>query len=130
MTHEQHLDLLKWAIAANLDARHKHDKRRERANRGKPIDLKAIDMTAWDLMSTPDDQLYLEAVSRDPIRTALKEQLNDLGKRLYRLLGSTKAMQSVAEEVANWKPRYWGTRIDIIAKNWDGVGAGNDRWVA
>jgi hypothetical protein len=32
MMREQHLDLLKRAIAANLDARHEHDKRQERAN--------------------------------------------------------------------------------------------------
>jgi hypothetical protein len=37
LTREQHLNLLRRAIAANLDARHEHNKRQERANRGKPI---------------------------------------------------------------------------------------------
>jgi hypothetical protein len=129
MADQDHLALLKRAIAANLDAREKHDRRQERAAQGKP----AVDLKVWcaaDLMNTPDEQLYLVSVIADPVRKALKRQLKDLGWRLYRLLGNTDAMVKVAEEIANMKPRHWGTRTDIIDNNWDGIGKGNDVWVA
>jgi hypothetical protein len=69
---EDHLDLLKQAIRANLDARRKHDKRRERATRGKPYDLRVI--CAAELLSTPQEKLYLESVIEDPVRKALKNR--------------------------------------------------------
>jgi hypothetical protein len=67
----------------------KHAKRQERANRGKPIDLKVID--AWTLMNTPEEQLYLEPVINDPVRTALKKQLNDLGETPLSPAGQQKS---------------------------------------
>jgi hypothetical protein len=74
MTREEHLDLLRRAIAANLDAREEHDRRQARAAEGKPIELKWL--TADKLMNTLEERLYLEAVIEDPIRKALKRQLN------------------------------------------------------
>lgn len=126
MTPEEHIDLLKQAIAANLKARRDHQRQLVRSSRG-PAILKSINLAQW--AATPPEQLYLEDVIEDPVRKALKRQLKDLGERLYRLLGSTAAMVPVAEEVAGMAPHY-GTSIDILDKNWDGIGAGKDRWVA
>ena len=125
---EEHLDLLKQAIAANLDARQEHAERQNRASSGMPPDLQLI--SAAILMETPEEKLYLESVINDPIRRALKEQLKDLGRRLFRLLGNIEEMLQVAEEVANLRPQKWEIRINIIDKNWDGIGAGTHFWRA
>jgi hypothetical protein len=124
MTQDEHVDLLKQAIAANLAARGEHDKRRDRAARGKPVELKII--SAAQLIAADPEKLHLDAVIEDPVRKALRAQLRDLGERLHRLLPNTDAMLEVAEEVADIEPERWGRRIDLIDKAWDGIG----HWVA
>jgi hypothetical protein len=73
-------------------------------------------------MRTPWEKLNLDGIIEDPTRRALKDQLKQLGRRLFDVVGSLDAMRDVAEEVASMKPRNWGTRIDIIDKNRDGIG--------
>jgi hypothetical protein len=128
LSDQDHLALLKRAIAANLDAREEHDRRQERAAQGKSGLLGIV--TAAQLEITPIDQLYLKEVIDNPVRRALKSQLKDLGWRLYRLLRTQKAMLKVADEIANMKPQHWDDRINIIDKNWDGIGKGSDVWWA
>jgi hypothetical protein len=128
LTNEEHLAMLKKAIAANLAARVKHDIRQERDARGKAVEFKLI--CAAELMEADEDALYLESVIEDPIRKALRKQLKDLGWRLFRLLGNTDRMLEVAEEISNMKPGSWQYRIDIFDKTWDGIGVGHDFWVS
>jgi hypothetical protein len=128
LTKPEHLALLRQAIAANLAARVDHDRRRQEANRDKPVQFTLIPI--GDLMGADDRRLYLEGVIDDPIRKALRKQLKDLGQRLFDALGTTEGMVEIAEEIADLKPGPWGYRIDIIDKAWDGVGAGGDRWWA
>jgi hypothetical protein len=60
MTRDEHLDLLKRAIAANLAARLEHQKRQERAARGKPAEFKIF----W--AGDPEEKVYLETVNQGP----------------------------------------------------------------
>ena len=48
--------------------------------------------------------------------------MTQLGRQLHKVVGSTKATSDIADEVAELNPRNWHTRIDIIDKNWDGIG--------
>jgi hypothetical protein len=121
LTKEEHLALLKQAIAANLRARIEHDRRLT-----PPTEFKIVN--AFE--NTDPNQLFLEGVVEDPIRKALRAQLKDLGWRLFRLLGSTDAMLAVAQEISELKPGNWHYRIDIIDKTWDGIGEQGDFWVA
>jgi hypothetical protein len=125
-----HLEMLKSAVAANLAARTEHDKRREKAreSQGEPFDISLI--SVGDLLGADDDWLYLDAVIADPVYKALRKQLKDLGQRLFNLLGTTAGMDTIAEEIADLVPEHWSYRVNIIDKAWDGVGQGNDRWVA
>jgi hypothetical protein len=75
-------------------------------------------------------RLELEAIVKDPVRTALRRQLKDLGKRLYRALGNTKAMVSICEDVAARDPKRRSYRADIVDKAWDGIGEGSDIWAS
>jgi hypothetical protein len=127
-SHAEHLALLKQAIAANLAARIEHDLRQETEAEGQPSELKVI--CAADLMMTDPDKVHLESIIGNPVRRALRVQLKDLGWHLFRLLGSTKGMLAVAEEIAVLKPGRSGVRINIIDKAWDGIGEGGNRWVA
>jgi hypothetical protein len=123
-----HLEMLKRAIAANLAARTEHDKRQEEASQGEQPELTVI--SAAHLLGADDNWLYLDVVIRDPVRRALREQLKELGQRLFNLLGTTAGMDKIAEEIADFVPEHWSYRINIIDKAWDGVGKGNDRWWA
>lgn len=126
-SHAEHLALLKQAIAANLRARIEYDEWRDSQATG-PIKLELIN--AADLMRTSRDKLRLEEAIANPVRSALRSQLRDLGKRLFRLLGTTDAMLMVAEEVADMAPGSPDRRINIIDKTWDGIGDKHDFWVA
>ena len=125
----QHVAMLKAAIAANLDAREKHAAMLARRPASPAEDIKDIKViNCADLLGADDNWLELDEIIADPIRRALKAQMKHLGKRLYAVVGSTDAMREVCEEVANYNPKRWGTRTDIMDKNWNGVGDGNDRW--
>jgi hypothetical protein len=121
----EHLTMLKRAIDANLTARIEHGQRGQKATTGAMPEL--INMT--DLLAASDDWLLYDEIITDPIRRALRVQLNMLGQRLFDLVGSTNRMRAIAEEVAEQKPRLWGKCIDIIDKAWDGVGNNKDRWI-
>jgi hypothetical protein len=118
LTKAEHLDLLKRAIAANLEARTELQIRDD--NEPGPGVLKVI--SAAELMDTPDEKLRLEEIIGNATLRALQKQIRDLGKELHRLLGSKDGMLEVAEEVANLDRRNWEYRINIIDKNWDGIG--------
>jgi hypothetical protein len=79
-------------------------------------------------MDADDDWLALDAIIHDPVKRALQKQMKDLGWRLYRAVGNTDAMRNICLEIAGQKPRYWEYRVDVMDKNWDGVGDDNDRW--
>jgi len=128
MTKDEHLDMLKRAIITNLDARIEHDIRRKEAMAGGMPGIKLI--SGDDLIVADEEGAYLESVISDPVRWALRQQLKDLGWRLFRLLGTTNAMLSVAHEAADAEPERFGRRINIIDKTWDGIGEGNDCWLA
>lgn len=122
---EEHLELLKQAIAANIEARVRHDLWLQQQP---PRPFKVWRMN--DLMATPDEKLHLDAIAHDPVLEALQTQLRKLGKDLFRLLGSTDAMLEVAEEIAQRDPKNWQFRINLFDKNWDGLGTADDLWVA
>ena len=82
-------------------------------------------------MRNDPEKLHLEAIIGDPVRRALRAQLKDLGWRLFRVLGSTRGMLAIAEEVASLEPGRAGMiRINIVDQCWDVIGEGSDRWVA
>jgi hypothetical protein len=130
MSKADHVDMLKRAIAANLEARMDHDRRqrRQRDRRAEPSRLEFIN--AADLARADADWLYLEEVIRDPVRKALRKQLRDLGQQLFDVLGTTAGMRDIACAIANLDRKHWHHRINILDKGWDGVGAGTCRWVA
>jgi hypothetical protein len=123
----EHRALLKRAVIANLTARLDHDKRLAEAAQGKPVEA-----TIWnggDLLRADVDWLYLDDVIKVPIRKALRKQLKDLGKRLFRLLGNTEEMLTIAQEAAE-ATGEWGYAIDVVDKTWDGIGSKTDVWTA
>jgi hypothetical protein len=125
MTKDEHIALLKTAIAANLTVRIEHDKRLEAERQGNPPKFKI--WFAKELEAANRTRLELEDIIADPVRHALRKQLNGLGQRLYNLLGSTKPMPNLAEEIADLTPRP-DHAISIIDSAWNGVGKDNDRW--
>jgi hypothetical protein len=128
MTKDEHLDMLKRAIIANLDARIERDIRRKEAMAGRMPGIKLI--SGDDLIVADEEGACLESLISDPVLSALRQQLQDLGWRLFRLLGTTNAMLPVAYEAANAEPERSGRRINIIDKAWDGIGEENDYWLA
>jgi hypothetical protein len=126
MSADTHLALLKQALAAGLAARIEHDLRREKrdAQRARALTPRWVDLTA------DDQQIRLDCLIRDPVRTALRVQMRDLGKQLYRLVRNTNTMLEIAEEIAALEPKRWDYRMNILDKAWDGIGEGHDRWWA
>jgi hypothetical protein len=121
-----HLDLIKQALAATLQACFDLDERLEAAANWpeKP------QLVSWsDILAKSYEQHELEGIARNPERRALRKQLNSLGKKLFRLMGSTDAMRDVADELASQKGRGgFQYQAGIIDHAWDGVGDDSDRW--
>ena len=129
LTKEEHLALLKLAIAANLTARVEHDRRQEAASRDRPIEFQVF--SAADLMGADPNRLHLEDIIDDPVRMgAARATVRSWGSDLFNVLGTKDGMVEIAEEVADLDPPHWGYRINIIDKAWDGVGQDDDRWWA
>jgi hypothetical protein len=127
MTKEEHLALLRSAIDANLTARVEHAQRLAKAAEGKPCELKIV-YSAEFMANWNPARSSLEDIVEDAVVAALRKQLTSLGKQLYKLVGSTDIMGDIADEVAGDK--HWHYRIDLLSKNWDGIGSGDDRWYA
>ena len=127
---DQHLALIKQALAATLRARYELDCRQDAAAKAKGYPIpETPPMSCSDLLAINPIQLGLEATARRPEHKALRKQLKDLGKQLFRLMGSTNAMRDVAEELANEKGRGgFQYQAGILDHAWDGVGEGNDHW--
>jgi hypothetical protein len=130
MSKSDHIDMLKRAIGANLAARVDHDRRQERARSRRNEEPKIEAICAADLMKADDNWLELDSIIKDPVRNALREQLRDLGQRLFEVLGGTSEMVDIATDIANLDRKHWGHRINIIDKAWDGVGNKTDIWVS
>jgi hypothetical protein len=112
------VDLLKQAIHSNLTTR------LELENNSKPRPFRAI---YWDELQNA----FLYDVIDEPIACALRLQLAELGRRLFRATGSTAAMATIADEIIQQLPKNThGFCVDVIDKNWDGIGRGADTWVA
>jgi hypothetical protein len=126
LSHDDHLELLKQAIASSLDARLKHEARLREENKDKPQHCKIFSVR--DLIRADANWLYLDEVIENPIRKALRRQLQQLGKRLFDLVGTTADILEIAEEIAN--PRNYYSCFNIMDKNWDGIGSDTDAWVA
>jgi hypothetical protein len=121
MTPTEHVALVKDALDATLTARLAYDKWQE-ATIG-PGELKFMQMNDTDW-----DRLRLEGMVKDPITKAIRKQIKDLGKELFKLLGTTDAMRATLEEVADRLPKHYSWRVTILDKGWDGIGDGADRW--
>jgi hypothetical protein len=121
--------MLKKAIAANLAAREEHDKRQHEAFEKSGAEPKLEFFSAAELAEADPNLLYLEGIVTDPVRKALRKQLKSLGWRLCGLLGNTRAMVPIAEEIADIEGSY-GNRVNMIDKCWDGIGKDKDWWVA
>ena len=112
------VDLLKQAIHANLRDRLELD------SNPRPRPMRLI---SWNEMGNA----FLYDTIDDTVTSALRLQLTELGQRLYRLTGSTAAMAKIASEVIHLLPKNaHGFCIDLVDKNWDGIGQGSDAWVA
>lgn len=120
MTDDEHLALLKDAIDANLTARIEYDRQQR-----PPSEIRFVRFDDDDWA-----RLRLEAIIDHPVETALRRQLKDLGKELYRALGSTQAMVPVCQEVAARDPKKENYRSTIVDKAWDGIGHEGDIWVS
>lgn len=126
LSKKEHVELLTRAIAANLAARVEHDQRQAKAQRGE-LAMHRL-MSAQELSGADRNRLRLDAMIADPVKTALRQQLRELGERLFRLTGSVSAMGDVADQVADMEPGSWGYRATIIDKAWDGVGGLHGWW--
>jgi hypothetical protein len=112
------VDLLKQASHANLRERLELDSN----PRPRPIRL-----IPWNEMGNA----FLYDVIDEPVISALRLQLAELGQYLYRATGSTAAMARIASEVIQQLPKNsHGFCIDLVDKNWNGIGQGSDAWVA
>jgi hypothetical protein len=127
ITDEEHLTMLKRAIAANLDARIKHDIALAKQQKG-VSDGDIQSFCGADIMAADSDWLYLDDLIANPIRKALRAQLKDLGWRLFRLTKSIETMRDVCLEAANKKLGGFQARADIVDKAWNGIGDDHDRW--
>jgi hypothetical protein len=113
------MDLIKQAINANLRLRLELD---ENPPRPRPMRL-----IPWDELHNA----FLYDVIDDTMTAALRLQLAELGQRLFRLTGSTAAMAKIANEIIQQLPKNThGFCIDVVDKNWDGIGQGSDAWGA
>lgn len=121
----EHLALLKEALAANIEARKRHEEWLQQQP-PKPLQVWWLGDMTVEAMAKYD----LEAIVHDPELEALRAQLRKLGKELFRLLGSTDAMLEVAEEIAKRDPPNWDWCINLFDKNWDGLGNKDDIWAA
>lgn len=84
-------------------------------------------------LSHPD--IGIIDVVRDPVRYSYQVTIRRLGQALFRKLdehGSDPlgGMEAVVMELAQEDPKHEGMIIEILDKNWDGVGDENRRWMA
>jgi hypothetical protein len=62
-----------------------------------------------------------DAIIKDPVRTACRDAIRKLGKRLHELVGDDHdGMLKVANSVSGQK--HYSHHISIIDKAWDGIG--------
>ena len=98
-----------------------------------PADFKVEVFTAADTrtMKFPTrTERDVKALVDEPVRAACKQAVRKLGEHLFKVLGSTDAMGTLCERVADMDPPRWGYRVDIMDKTWDGIGNETDRWCA
>jgi hypothetical protein len=115
-----HMDLLRQAIRTNLSTR------LELQKNPTPRPWRFIPYHEF-----PYGYAFLYDVIDEPLVCGLRLQLTELGRRLFRATGSTTAMANIADEIIQEFPKNThGFFIDVIDKNWDGVGQGSDMWVA
>jgi hypothetical protein len=124
MTKDEHTALIKDALHALLNARIEYDQwRAETATRTVKLEFMTLDDHDWG-------RLRLKDIIDHPVQTSIRLQMRALGKELYQLLGNTRAMVQVCEDVAGRNPKKHGYRADILDKAWDGIGANQDIWAA
>jgi hypothetical protein len=121
MTKDENLALIADALHAALTARIEHDKRCADAPRSQPIKL--VRFTDYDATRS-----RLEGIISNPVHAALRKVMHDLGKELFKLVGSTDAMLKVCNEVATRTPSHEGRCLSIIDHAWNGIGDDHDRW--
>jgi hypothetical protein len=121
-TDNQALQAIEDALDAVLTAIHKHD-----AERPKGGPLKAYTWAEIADRGLVDSDV--EELSEDPVGAALRQAVWRLGKKLYAVLGETRAMSGVLERVASRDPANYGKRVSIMDNRWEGIGKGNDVWL-
>jgi hypothetical protein len=62
--------------------------------------------------------------SFDPVGSALRNAIVDLGEHIYKLLGSVEGMQEVCARVCGENQ----LKLAIIDSAWNSIGEGDDRW--
>ncbi|WP_153002988.1 hypothetical protein [Sphingomonas sanguinis] len=85
-------------------------------------------ITAADLLDTDEEVLRLRDVVADPIGTALKRELHDLGQAIYDRVGSMNALTEIGDRIANADPSQYARRMSPLDSAWNGVGKDKDRW--
>lgn len=77
-----------------------------------------------------EDKSLFRALTRDPIRRALRYALRRVGEVLFDLGGTALMQKTLYEVVDTYDDPVYGALADICDKWWSGIGAGNDAWLA
>lgn len=65
----------------------------------------------------------------DPFEGSLLFTLRGVGEALF-AIGGTRLMRNVLLEIAGRDPENEPQRLSVTDKQWDGIGANDDRWFA
>lgn len=116
----EHVTLIRDALDALLKARLEHD---QRCDEMPPKPIKFVRFDNFDATRS-----RFEGIIEDPVRAALRRVMNDLGKELFKLVGSIEVMLAICNEVASRDPKREGRRLSIIDSAWNGIGDDRGRW--
>lgn len=74
------------------------------------------------------DRMGFEALTKDPVRAALREGVKRIGREIHRLGGGTGGMLDSLAKVVDLDPANAGRRGAIMDSAFNGIGTGDDRW--
>ena len=90
---------------------------------GKPLSISWILDSSWR-------ERELSYLTSDPVGFSLRAGVNKLRQHLYRLLGGIDRMQDSLERVVSLDETHLPRRMVVLTYCWNGIGDGDDMWVA
>jgi hypothetical protein len=105
----------------------------ERASRPRPVpDLSTFKVyTIGQLADLVGTKGKAGDIIKNPVGIACRMAVKVLGQRLYEI-GGLQLMEEALDRVAERDERWFGRRVDIMDKRWDGIGREGSRagWCA